>query len=277
MKPERHLLQHMLNQVKEVWKNKKSRLITVFLLVLLGGLGIALSIILRKLMLFKNYNNPPTIYTFTILFEYIAASFIVFLFPWSWKAAKSVKQRVLYVSLSAIGFILIYIFIASLLEWAESPKIYSLWKGFTFTLVHSGPFTAVIYVVLAINLSLLGLTSDNRKTTTSPERIPYTIKNTTHYADVTKISLFEANGNYVAIHTAEGDNHLIRKTLNQLAEQLDQETFIRIHRKYIINLNHITGYKADPNGGYNISLANDKQVKLSKGYIKKLQLIKKLS
>jgi len=49
---------------------------------------------------------------------------------------------------------------------------------------------------------------------------------------------FEASGNYVQIHAA-GGKYLRRQTLTSLAERLDPERFVRVHRSWIVNVDSI--------------------------------------
>lgn len=52
------------------------------------------------------------------------------------------------------------------------------------------------------------------------------------------ILYLEADGNYTNVITAD-KQHVIRYTLNTLLEKLDQPGFVRIHRSYAINFEHI--------------------------------------
>lgn len=55
------------------------------------------------------------------------------------------------------------------------------------------------------------------------------------------ILYLEADGNYTNVHA--GDTmHVIRYTLNTLLEKLDQPGFVRVHRSYAVNFQHITTF-----------------------------------
>ena len=56
--------------------------------------------------------------------------------------------------------------------------------------------------------------------------------------DVEKIHYLEAQDDYVEIHTANG-KWLKQQTMKYFAEALDESKFVRIHRKYILNLNEL--------------------------------------
>ena len=47
----------------------------------------------------------------------------------------------------------------------------------------------------------------------------------------------ESDANYVTLHLKLQKKVMVRSTLNDFIEQLDQKTFIRIHRSYSVNIN----------------------------------------
>ena len=57
--------------------------------------------------------------------------------------------------------------------------------------------------------------------------------------DVSEISWIEAQDYYVRIHSAHG-RHLVRATLASLADRLDPQRFLRVHRGAIVNLDLVT-------------------------------------
>lgn len=62
---------------------------------------------------------------------------------------------------------------------------------------------------------------------------------------VTDIVWFEAVGDYIAAH-AGAAQHLLHLSLSQLEERLDPQRFVRIHRTYIVNLDHVTAFRRQP-------------------------------
>jgi DNA-binding LytR/AlgR family response regulator len=49
----------------------------------------------------------------------------------------------------------------------------------------------------------------------------------------------ESDANYVTLHLKSQKKVMVRSTLNDFIEQLDPEMFIRIHRSYSVNINHV--------------------------------------
>lgn len=56
---------------------------------------------------------------------------------------------------------------------------------------------------------------------------------------VSEIRYFESEGNYVKVHF-EKNKPLILRSLNSLEERMDEKTFFRVNRKFMINVNYIT-------------------------------------
>ena len=53
------------------------------------------------------------------------------------------------------------------------------------------------------------------------------------------VILMEGNGNYTWVYLANGTKKLYSKTMNLMSEEFQTNDFIRIHKSYSINLNHI--------------------------------------
>lgn len=60
-----------------------------------------------------------------------------------------------------------------------------------------------------------------------------------HFIDYSKILYCEASSNYSIIHTLEGKKILTSKPLCKILDALPTSTFIRIHSKYSINIQHL--------------------------------------
>ncbi len=85
-----------------------------------------------------------------------------------------------------------------------------------------------------------------------------------------EIDWIEAAGNYVKLHVGD-DAHLFRETMNALEAQLDAQTFFRIHRCHIVNIERIKELQPWFNGEYVVFLKNGTRLTLSRGYREKLQ------
>jgi len=71
---------------------------------------------------------------------------------------------------------------------------------------------------------------------------------------------------YVAIHT-EKKKYLYTTTLRAIAEQLDEEVFIRVHKSTIVNTRYVASYRSRLNGDYDILLQHEQKTRLSRNYV----------
>ena len=63
-----------------------------------------------------------------------------------------------------------------------------------------------------------------------------------------------ADGEGVTVRTADGRYH-VRQTLHELEERLERHGFMRVHRAYLVNLNHVSSIESFFNGTYLLKLA----------------------
>jgi DNA-binding LytR/AlgR family response regulator len=63
-----------------------------------------------------------------------------------------------------------------------------------------------------------------------------------------------ADGEGVTVRTAEGRYH-VRHTLHELEDRLERHGFLRVHRAYLVNLNHVSSIDSFFNGTYLLKLA----------------------
>jgi two-component system, LytTR family, response regulator len=59
------------------------------------------------------------------------------------------------------------------------------------------------------------------------------------FIDLKEIVYSEASNNYSKIILSDGRRFVVSKTLKDVQEVLEEEHFLRVHRQYIINLNHV--------------------------------------
>jgi len=85
-----------------------------------------------------------------------------------------------------------------------------------------------------------------------------------------EIDWIEAAGNYVKLHVGT-ETHLLRETMNAVETQLPRETFYRIHRCHIVNIERVTELQPWFNGEYVVFLRTGARLTLSRGYREKLQ------
>ena len=89
------------------------------------------------------------------------------------------------------------------------------------------------------------------------------------------VPMFESEGNYVRVYF-KGNKPLILKSLNNLANKLDEDVFFRANRKFIINLNWIEDVENWFNGGLMVKLKTGEKVEISRRQATKLKEMKSL-
>jgi two-component system LytT family response regulator len=84
------------------------------------------------------------------------------------------------------------------------------------------------------------------------------------------IDWIEAADYYACLHVGSA-THLMRRTISQLERELDPSTFCRIHRSNIVNLQRIQTLALNESGEYDVVLQDGHQLRLSRGYRRRLQ------
>jgi two-component system LytT family response regulator len=89
---------------------------------------------------------------------------------------------------------------------------------------------------------------------------------------VAEVDWIAGAGVYVELHTGKKRYHL-RETLSNLEARLDTSRFVRIHRSTIVNLDRIKELVPHFHGEYLVLLDDGTQLKLSRSYRDRLELI----
>ena len=87
----------------------------------------------------------------------------------------------------------------------------------------------------------------------------------TQFVSTDEVDWIESDGNYIRLHVGTA-NHLVRGTIANCEERLDTKRFVRVHRRYIVNMERIREVQPWFGGDYVILLKNGQQVRLSRTY-----------
>ncbi|MEO6813211.1 MAG: LytTR family DNA-binding domain-containing protein [Ginsengibacter sp.] len=92
-----------------------------------------------------------------------------------------------------------------------------------------------------------------------------------NFVDLNEIVYVEASNNYSNLILTDSRHFLISKTLKDVQEVLEEEHFLRVHRQYIINLNHVKHFNRNEGvltmaNGENIPVARNQKEHLIKKY-----------
>lgn len=90
------------------------------------------------------------------------------------------------------------------------------------------------------------------------------------FVKVEDIDWIEAADYYACLHVG-ARNHLLRRSLAELENELDPNQFCRVHRSGIVNLNRVRSLKLHEDGEYEILLETGARVRLSRRYRKDLE------
>jgi two-component system LytT family response regulator len=88
--------------------------------------------------------------------------------------------------------------------------------------------------------------------------------------EVNDIMYLEASGDYTVLST-KSDQFLSSSGIGKLEAKLNPETFIRIHRSTIINLNFLKEIEKHFNGGLIVKMDNNKTFPVSRTYAKQIR------
>jgi two-component system LytT family response regulator len=90
------------------------------------------------------------------------------------------------------------------------------------------------------------------------------------FLKISEIDWIEAADYYSCLHVG-AKSHLLRRSMAELDEELDQTVFCRIHRSIIVKLDCVRGLKLNENGEYDVLLHNGTRLRMSRRYRKQLQ------
>ena len=90
------------------------------------------------------------------------------------------------------------------------------------------------------------------------------------FLNISEIDWIEAADYYSCLHVG-ARTHLLRRSMSELDQELDQAVFCRIHRSTIVKLDRVRGLKLNENGEYDVLLDNGTRLRLSRRYRKQLQ------
>lgn len=105
---------------------------------------------------------------------------------------------------------------------------------------------------------------------TGLQKLPIKLGNKVSFIDTKQIKYICAAGYYAEIYTNE-KKYLLRESLTSLSDKLEKNTYIRIHRSTIINVNFILEIIHSSYGELDIKITDGKLFRVSKGYKKQLQ------
>jgi two-component system, LytTR family, response regulator len=97
------------------------------------------------------------------------------------------------------------------------------------------------------------------------EKILVNIGSRYFFINTSEIIYISSAEKYVELNTAKG-KYLYRETMNNLELTLDKNRFARIHRSYIVNVDHIQEMQPWSHGDFMVILKNGEKISMSRRY-----------
>jgi two-component system LytT family response regulator len=94
----------------------------------------------------------------------------------------------------------------------------------------------------------------------------------TVFLTIDEVEWVEAAQNYVCVHAGQ-TKHLLHVAMNTIENSLDPKRFVRIHRSYIVNLQHVKRLWALPHGQYILELASGERLPSGRTYGEKIRTL----
>jgi two-component system LytT family response regulator len=88
-----------------------------------------------------------------------------------------------------------------------------------------------------------------------------------------QVRWLESVRNYVRVHVDDGSSHVIRTTLGALADQLDPERFLRIHRATIVQVARVRALSPRGHGDATVTLDDGTQLPASRSRVAALRAL----
>jgi two-component system, LytTR family, response regulator len=98
------------------------------------------------------------------------------------------------------------------------------------------------------------------------ERFAIRVGTRLSFVDVNAVTWIEADGDYAALH-ADGQRHLLRESLHELARKLDPQRFLRVHRSAIVRVDQVVEMQPRPNRDAVLRLRDGTTLRASRTYI----------
>lgn len=111
--------------------------------------------------------------------------------------------------------------------------------------------------------------SDPRQQVILDRRLVFKSLGRIMFLDMEEVDWIEASANYVRIHSGN-KAYIMRESIGNLAERLEDLLFVRVHRSIVVNLAKVRELQACNGSEYIVVLRNGKELPCSRAYRKAL-------
>jgi two-component system LytT family response regulator len=106
----------------------------------------------------------------------------------------------------------------------------------------------------------------------SADRIVLKAAGALHFVRAEEVIWIEAQGDFVKVQTL-AKTQLVRETLQAIEQKLDPAKFLRIHRSFVVNLDHVRRVETALYGDYSVFMSDGTKLRLSRNYRAKLKTL----
>jgi two-component system LytT family response regulator len=97
------------------------------------------------------------------------------------------------------------------------------------------------------------------------DRVAVTMGRRTYFVSTRAIDWVQADRNYLRLHVGS-KCHLIRSTISGIESRLDPTQFARVHRSFIVRIDHVKELRALVSGEYRVVLVDGTELPMSPQY-----------
>jgi two-component system LytT family response regulator len=101
-------------------------------------------------------------------------------------------------------------------------------------------------------------------------RVAIKVKGKILFINLSDVVVVQAKGNYVALQGSRSC-YLLRQSISAVAEQLEPQGFIRIHRSILVNTSFVEEIRPYSTGEYGLRVQGGKQYTVTRTYKKNLK------
>lgn len=108
----------------------------------------------------------------------------------------------------------------------------------------------------------LGNMQGQKKQNNNRQKIKIQVDGSVHFFSPKEVIFLKAESNYTTIHLTNGRKFTLCKTLKEVEKEFEDPTFLRTHKSFVINLNHVQEYKKCDGGS--IIMSNGQHTGISR-------------
>ena len=155
---------------------------------------------------------------------------------------------------------------------------YDLYKLFTYTLANDFYKPVLIYFAFVLGYKYISTLKINGISDKKiyPENIIINNGKENTVVKVNDILQITSATPYINIQL-DNKKYLHTETLKSICKQLNQKTFVRVHKSAIVNIDKVASFRSRLNGDYDLVLKNGDKIRLSRTYVLNFKKIFKIS